>query len=192
MAAACKVVVGSLNPVKVNAVRRAFRLLCDPVVKGTKVVSGVSAQPIGLQEILLGALNRATQALKAEEADYGVGIEAGAILADAGPIEIQVAVISDRSSRVSIGLSQGFMLPLHWLDELLDRVELEEIVTRNIGRKDIGEKLGFIGYLTYGLVTRTELSYNAVLMALVPRLNPNLYSRLPRAQDIIERLSERT
>ncbi len=192
MAAACKVVVGSLNPVKVNAVRRAFRLLCDPVVKGTKVVSGVSAQPIGLQEILLGALNRATQALKAEEADYGVGIEAGAIVADAGPIEIQVAVISDRSSRVSIGLSQGFMLPLHWLDELLDRVELEEIVTRNIGRKDIGEKLGFIGYLTYGLVTRTELSYNAVLMALVPRLNPNLYSRLPRAQDIIERLSERT
>ncbi len=192
MAAACKVVVGSLNPVKVNAVRRAFRLLCDPVVKGTKVVSGVSAQPIGLREILLGALNRATQALKAEEADYGVGIEAGAIVADAGPIEIQVAVISDRSSRVSIGLSQGFMLPLHWLDELLDRVELEEIVTRNIGRKDIGEKLGFIGYLTYGLVTRTELSYNAVLMALVPRLNPNLYSRLPRAQDIIERLSERT
>jgi len=192
LAAACKVVVGSLNPVKVNAVRRAFRLLCDPVVKGTKVVSGVSAQPIGLREILLGALNRATQALKAEEADYGVGIEAGAIVADAGPIEIQVAVISDRSSRVSIGLSQGFMLPLHWLDELLDRVELEEIVTRNIGRKDIGEKLGFIGYLTYGLVTRTELSYNAVLMALVPRLNPNLYSRLPRAQDIIERLSERT
>lgn len=192
MAAACKVVVGSLNPVKVNAVRRAFRLLCDPVVKGTKVVSGVSAQPIGLREILLGALNRATQALKAEEADYGVGIEAGAIVADAGPIEIQVAVISDRSSRVSIGLSQGFMLPLHWLDELLDRVELEEIVTKTIRRRDVGEKLGFIGYLTYGLVTRTELSYNAVLMALVPRLNPNLYSRLPRAQDIIERLSERT
>ena len=192
MAAACKVVVGSLNPVKVNAVRRAFRLLCDPVVKGTKVVSGVSAQPIGLREILLGALNRATQALKAEEADYGVGIEAGAIVADAGPIEIQVAVISDRSSRVSIGLSQGFMLPLHWLDELLDRVELEEIVTRNIGRKDIGEKLGFIGYLTYGLVTRTELSYNAVLMALVPLLNSDLYPELPRTREVIEKLSERT
>ena len=192
MATVCKVVVGSLNPVKVNAVRRAFRLLCDPIVKGAKVASGVPAQPIGLREILLGALNRATRALKAEEADYGVGIEAGVIIADAGPIEIQVAVISDRSSRVSIGLSQGFMLPLHWLDELLDRVELEEIVTKTIRRRDVGEKLGFIGYLTYGLVTRTELSYNAVLMALVPRLNPNLYSRLPRAQDIIERLSERT
>ena len=192
MAAVCKIVVGSLNPVKVNAVRRAFRLLCDPIVKGIKVASGVPAQPIGLREILLGALNRATQALNIEEADYGIGIEAGAIVTDAGPIEIQVAAISDRNSRVSIGLSQGFMLPLHWLDELLDRVELEEIVTKTIGRRDVGEKLGFIGYLTYGLVTRTELSYNAVLMALIPRLNPNLYSRLPRAQDIIERLSERT
>ncbi len=184
--------VGSLNPVKVNAVRRAFRLLCDPVVRGAKVASGVPAQPIGLREILLGALNRATQALEAEGADYGVGIEAGTIVTEAGPIEIQVAAISDRSGRVSIGFSQGFMLPLHWLDELLNRVELEEIVTKTIGRRDIGEKLGFIGYLTYGLITRTELSYNAVLMALVPRLNPNLYPRLPRAQDVIERLSERT
>lgn len=192
MAATCKVVVGSTNPVKVNAVRRAFRLLCDPVIRGARITSGVPAQPIGLREILLGALNRSIHALEAEEADYGVGIEAGALVTDAGPVELQAAAVTDRSGRVSIGLSQGFLLPLSWLNELLDRVELEAIVAKTTGREEIGEKLGFIGYLTYGLVTRTELSYSAVLMALVPRLNPDLYSELPRAREVIERLSERT
>ncbi len=192
MTTACRVAVGSTNPVKVNAVRRAFRLLCDPLVKGVKVASGVPAQPIGLREILLGALNRATRALEAEKADYSVGIEAGAINTDAGLIELQAAVITDRDSRVSIGLSQGFLLPPSWLDDLLSRVELEEIVAKKVGRKSIGEKLGFIGYLTYGLVTRTELSYNAVLMALVPLLNSDLYPELPRTREVIEKLSERT
>jgi len=188
----CSVAVGSLNPTKVYAVKRAFRILCEPVVKGVRVGSGVPSQPIGLSEILLGAINRAKNAIEELGTDYGVGIEAGVMETVAGPLELQVAAILDRELRISIGLSQAFPLPRRWLSRLRERVELEAIVAEELGRKDIGEKLGFIGYLTHGLVTRTDLSYNAVLMALVPRLNHSIYAPLPHLKEVLEALSERT
>ncbi|HIC98943.1 MAG TPA: DUF84 family protein [Pyrodictiaceae archaeon] len=59
----CVVALGSKNPVKVYAVSRIMRLLCNPQVVAVDVPSGVNAQPCGLAETLLGALNRASQAI---------------------------------------------------------------------------------------------------------------------------------
>jgi len=162
------------------------------VVVGVSVSSGVPSQPIGLEEVLRGALNRAVNARRAENADYGVGIEAGVVTTDVEPIELQAAIIVDREDKATLGFSQAFPLPRNWLGELMERTELENIAERVLGRKGVGEKLGLIGYLTQGLVTRTDLSYNAVLMALIPRLNPRLYPYLPRVGEVLERLGERT
>lgn len=184
----CLIAVGSANPVKVNAVRRAIRLLCLADVRGVEVESGVPPQPLGVHEIILGAVNRASNALKKLDADYGVGVEAGVVETDIEPLELQVAAIVDRDGYVTIGLSQAFPLPRSWATELSKRVELGAIAARVTGRKGIGEKLGLIGYLTAGLVTRTDLTYSAVVMALVPRLNPGLYTSLPRVDEVIEKL----
>ena len=184
----CLVAVGSTNPVKVNAVRRAIRLLCLADVQGVEVDSGVPPQPLGAHEIVLGAVNRAVNALRKLSADYGVGVEAGVIETGIEPLELQAAAIVDQEGYVTIGLSQAFPLPRDSVKELNDRVELGAIAARITGRKGIGEKLGIIGHLTAGLVTRTDLTYNAVVMALVPRLNPDLYTSLPRIDEIIERL----
>ena len=43
------------------------------------------------------------------------------------------------------------------------------------GIKRIGELQGAIGWLTRGIVDRHEISVQAVIMALIPRLNPSLY-----------------
>ncbi len=180
----CRVAVGSTNPVKVNAVRRAFRVLCSAVVEGVAVESGVPPQPVGFREVVAGAANRALNALRALSADYGVGVEAGLVETPIEPIELQVAVIVDKTGRVSIGLSQGFMIPRDWAEEVKKRVELGEIASRETGRAGIGEKLGLIGYLTMGLVTRTDLTLNAVLMALIPWLNPRFYKTLPSVEEL--------
>ena len=55
------VVVGSENPVKINAATRAMACFFDPaalVVIAKNIASGVSSQPIGLEETKRGALNR--------------------------------------------------------------------------------------------------------------------------------------
>ncbi len=188
----CLVAVGSTNPVKVNAVRRAFRLLCNPDVRPASVESGVPAQPLGFRELVLGAFNRACNALKAvEAADYGVGVEAGLVDTGVEHIETQAAVVIDRRGYVTIGFSQGFPLPADWAEKVKQRVELGEIAAAATGRSDIGERLGLVGYLTYGMVTRTDLTFSATVMALIPRLNPELYHRLPTAEEVQQRLRAR-
>lgn len=76
-----KVIVGSLNPVKLETARTAF----EQVFPGEEfefctysTPSGVSDQPMELAETKLGATNRA-QACKSEypEADFYVGLEGG-------------------------------------------------------------------------------------------------------------------
>ena len=49
-----KVVVGTTNRSKLLAVKKAWILLGDAEIIGVGVDSGVSEQPIGLQEILEG------------------------------------------------------------------------------------------------------------------------------------------
>jgi inosine/xanthosine triphosphatase len=145
VAKVCRVAVGSTNPVKINAVRRAFRLLCSAIVEGVAVDSGVPPQPVGFREVIAGAVNRAVNALS-EGFDYGVGVEAGLVDTGAEQIELQVAAIVGPGGRVSLGLSQGFMIPPAWVEEVHKRVELGDIAARETGRAGIGEKLGLIGF----------------------------------------------
>jgi inosine/xanthosine triphosphatase len=185
----CRVAVGSLNPVKVNAVKTVFKMLCEAEIISTSVPSGVPPQPIGLKEIIEGALNRALGAREKTSADYGVGIEAGAIITAVEPLELQAAIIVDSEDKVSIGLSQVFPLPRRWLGMIKKGVELGTIASEATKRKNIGKKLGLIGYLTHGLITRTDLTRNALIMALVPRLNPQLYPELPTVEEVRDKLS---
>jgi len=186
----CVVALGSKNPVKAYAVSRIMHLLCNPQVVAVDVPSGVNAQPCGLAETLLGALNRASQAISSvNNAEYGVGIEAGIFSISDLVLDLQVAAIVDRNGRVSIGFSQAFIVPSEWVNELVKGVELAEIASKALSRADIGRRLGLIGYLTQGFVTRTMLSESALVMALVPRLNPPLY-KLPCLDELRAKLLE--
>ena len=185
----CTIAVGSTNPTKILATRKAFTLLCTPTIKPVKVESGVKQQPTSLAETIKGALNRAKKAMEKTNADYSVGIEAGTINAIIDTIELQAAVILDRQHKVTIGLSQGFQLPQHWLNQIAKNIELAEIAEKETRRPNIGRKLGVIGYLTQGTITRTNLAYNALIMALTPRLNKNLYHKLPTLQEAEKKLA---
>lgn len=173
-----RVAVGSKNPVKLRGVERAFKELIGPAeVIGVEVDPGVSKQPVGLDEIVLGALNRAREALRKTASDCGVGVEAGYFRLHDYSIEIQAAAVVDSSGRVGVGFSPGFPLPPK-LVEAIERgevSELEEAVDRLFGTRKIGEAGGLVSLLTRGKVTREELTYFAVVMALIPFVNERLW-----------------
>jgi len=172
----CRVAVGSTNPVKVGAVARVFRLLCSPTVIPVAVEPGVPPQPVGLGETLRGALNRAVGALRGSGADYGVGMEAGVVrLGEGLVLDVQACVVIDSSGRVGVGLSPWFQVPGGWAGRLLEGVELGVVAEEVLRRVGIRSGLGVIGYLTRGFMTRLELGEDALLMALVPFMNPRLY-----------------
>ena len=175
-----KVAVGSTNPVKVEAVRRVWRLIGDAEIVAVGVESGVPSQPRGMGETYRGALNRAVAARRATGADYGVGIEAGLVEAPTptGWADVQVAVVVDAHGVVGVGFSPAFEPPRVWLDRLSRGETLGAVAEARLSRRDIGRVLGVIGYLTRGAVTRLELTYYAVLMAVLPLLEESLYPRL--------------
>jgi inosine/xanthosine triphosphatase len=180
MRAAMRVHVGSSNPVKRDAVRRVFArvfyLTADELtVELVSVESSVPPQPRG-DEVARGAVARARAALK--EADYGVGIEAGLIRHYSLDVyfDVQFCAVVDRSGRVTLGQGPGFLYPPRVLKAALqDGKTVGEAMEALTGIDQIGHKMGAIGFLSQGLLDRTRLTEQAVLMALIPRIRRELY-----------------
>ena len=174
-----KIAAGTTNPSKIKGIERAYKRLLhkDVEVIGVKVESGVSAQPLSLEETIRGAINRAKQAIKEiSEADEGVGVEAGFFKLLDKTFDVQIAVIIDRENHITYGLSPAFQIPPFFVNKVLNEgIELEVVVDNYFGTKNIGIKGGFISILTKNRITREELTELAVAMALIPRIWRKLY-----------------
>ena len=176
-----RIAVGSTNPVKIEAVRRIFSRIYsrDKVeVFGVQVDSGISIQPFG-EETIEGAVNRAKEAIVKADADLGVGIEAGLLKFPrtmTGYVDIQWCAVVDREGRLTVGCNSGFEYPPKVVSKVLDENrEVGEVMDELTGIKDLGENVGAIGVLSKGLLDRVSLSEQAVLMAMIPRLNLDFY-----------------
>ena len=169
------VAVASKNPNKVRAVEKAYKLLGFPArVVPVERPAGIPQQPLGLGQVVGGALARARAALEAfDAAEHGVGIEAGAVEVAGSYLDVTVAAVADKSGVVTVGLGPGFQLPTAFLHGVLGGRELGELAERHFLRPSIGYREGLIGALTRRRVTRFDLNLAAVLMALVPRLPYN-------------------
>lgn len=159
------VAVGSTNPVKVEAVRRAFSTLWEAEVRGVEVDSGVSPEPIG-EEAIKGAMIRARKAMSLLNADYGVGIEGG-VFHLGGRYYCAGFVWVERKDGVhGTGTSGWFECPKSFLSRLLIGVELGDLMAEISGKAEIKREEGAIGYFTREKVSRTDLYTHGVLMAL--------------------------
>ena len=188
----CVIVSTSRNPTKTIAVNRAFSKLCTPNI--VEIATGTLLrvkQPVGFRETLCCALSRAFIAKEKKQGyDFIASIEAGLLDIPGSLLEGQVAIIIDRNERVSLGTSPLFPLPQHWLPEITGGgKELEEVAERELRLRLVGEKIGVIGVLTNGLITRTDLSYLATLSALLPWLNHNLYRMLPTFGQLLKSIN---
>jgi inosine/xanthosine triphosphatase len=168
--------VGSVNPVKVNAAKNVLsKLYTRFEVRGIEVSSGVPEQPWG-EETRRGAMNRAAQAIG--DADLGVGLEAGVFETPDGLYDVQYCAVLDRRGRYTIGHGMGFRYP----DAVAELVRNGRTVGASFkelyGKERDGRKDGAIGYLTKGMMDRTELAEQAVTAAMVPRIRKELYPEL--------------
>jgi len=171
-----KIKVGTHNPLKVRATRNVMEKIYTNVdVDGIEVDSGVGDQPIGLDETIQGAVNRARNAFL--DADLSVGIESGLLAAPhsiTGYLDLQWCAIYD-GERVTLGVSAGFEYPPVVVEEVLKGQEVGEVMDEVTGVEKLGQKTGAVSILTKGLLDRTENTEQCVLMAMIPRMNSDLY-----------------
>jgi inosine/xanthosine triphosphatase len=180
--------VGSLNPVKISAVKSAFNAYFNQFsLYKIDADSKIADQPIGKNKILEGALNRAKQALgylKAEKnlpsSLFGIGIEAGLVkisLAHSNYMDFQFCVIIDEKNELTIGSGVGFEYPKGVIEKLFsEKLEIGEIMGNIANNTNLKNEKGAIGYLSNNKITRENILKQAVICALLPRINPKLYS----------------
>lgn len=179
-----KIGVGSANPVKINSVRSTFQDVLEylgksPIfdIEGYNVDSGVPDQPIGLETIYNGAYNRAREASTRRENDYSIGLEAGIYIVDGKHIDLQFCVIIDKKEWVTMGHSGGFTYPESVIEKVKTGMEVGDIFATMSGKSNIKSQEGAIGMLSRGFINRTGFSRQSVLMALIPRISPELYDK---------------
>ncbi len=178
------VIVGSANPVKINAARHAFEQMLPAevfTVKGVSVPSGVGEQPITDAETWQGARNRAQAAYAAHPtAAYTVGIEGGCDPLPGGPLSVFAwVVVRHADGRTGHGKTGTFFLPEEVAALVRGGLELGDADDRVFGQHNSKQQNGSIGLLTGNAITRTTYYTPAVVMALIPFVNTNLTFQAP-------------
>lgn len=171
-----KIVVASKNPVKIKAVRSAFKKVF-PSKKfefiGLDVSSGVASQPIGDTETLNGAKNRVNNASKMMKADFYVGLEGG--INEKMDTERAWMYILDKNGKTGTASTGTFPIP-HEITKLLKKgKELGEATDIVFNHNNSKQGLGAVGLLTKGIVNREKYYLQALILALVPFMNPKLH-----------------
>jgi inosine/xanthosine triphosphatase len=172
------IVLASQNPVKIQATQNGFQRMFpaeDFSIQTVTVPSGVSRQPHSDAETLQGALNRADNAAGQVPGDYWVGIEGG--VAEAMGEMAAYAWIAIRSYEM-VGKSRTgtFFLPGEVAELVRSGKELGDADDIVFGRNNSKQENGAIGILTGDVVDRTSLYEQAVILALVPFKNMELYT----------------
>lgn len=172
-----RIIVASTNPVKIQSAVLGFqRMFPDEIfqAEGVSAPSGVRAQPIGDAETLQGALNRARHVRDLVlNADYWVGIEGGVGEDEGGMLVFAWVVVLTRE-KTGKSRTGAFYLPEEVVRLVREGMELGHADDAVFGRSNSKQEDGSVGLLTGGVIDRTLYYEHAVILALIPFVNPQL------------------
>jgi inosine/xanthosine triphosphatase len=172
-----KVIIASKNPVKINAVKIGFERMFPEetfTFEGISVSSGISDQPMTNSETFTGAINRVQNAKAEANADYWAGIEGGieSVAEEMNAFAWIVIYSKDKKGKARTGT---FFLPPKVAELVHQGKELGEADDIVFGQSNSKQQGGALGLLTQNVIDRTSLYVEAVIMALIPFKNENLY-----------------
>ncbi len=173
-----KVAVGSTNPVKLEAVKMAFKAVWPDKkfeFEAIAVESGVPDQPMSSVEAIKGARTRAKNVLKKLKADFGVGLEGGAQQIGKDWFDCGWIVVVDKEGREGIGSSILMLVPKKMMKLIKKGVELGTADDILFGRKNSKQANGFFGIMTNDAITRSTGYRDGVISALACFVQPQVF-----------------
>lgn len=174
-----KIVVASTNPVKIETTQNGFKKMFPKEnfsVQGISAKSDVPDQPMSEEETLRGATNRANHVSKlVPDADYWVGIEGGLAEINEDLQAFAWIVIKSKDGIIGKGRTGSFFLPNKIIDLIKQGKELGEADDIVFGRINSKQGNGAVGILTHNVLTRATFYEPAVVLALIPFKNLELY-----------------
>lgn len=166
----CHVAVGSENEAKVAAVQEAFGLVYESPLVSPVWIDGTQQQPLDDKQTFLGAQQRAEAVrLAIPDASYWVGIEGGVEpIGDELMVIAWVVIINLAGTGCS--RSASYQLPKSAAAALRSGSVMGDISEKVAGGD--WRSRGLVSNLSLGLITRTSLYVQPVILALLPLLDP--------------------
>ena len=170
------ILIASTNPNKIEGTKKAFLEFPEVFgavnkleIQANKFPSNVPDQPIGYEQILSGAYNRALNAKDSDTNsiyDFYVGIESGIVFVRNHPHVVTYACVMNKNNRFYFGSSAFFPLPKNVINTLFKGQELAVFAEELTGVHDVRSKGGLSGYLFKDKYTRADVNYLSVKGAL--------------------------
>lgn len=173
--------IGTISPVKVRAVKDViadYLFLNKAKVSSFKVGSGVSDQPMSLEETILGAKNRAKNSF--DNCDLSFGIESGLMAipeTKTGFMNASVCAIFD-GKNFHLGIASGYEYPKKVTELMLKKGLEASHAMKEAGlteKEKIGYAEGSVGFLTKGRINSEEYYRHAIINALIHLENKELF-----------------
>lgn len=174
-----KVLIGTNNQGKVEGAKQAFeKFYKDVKVEGISVSSDVSDEPVN-DEIYMGASNRVNNLIKYSkenniDVDFYVGVESGITNQLGKWCIIQIAVVKDKSGYESFGTGPAFPVPEKYVDEIIN-TDLGILMDKIFKGNGLKNEKGGIAHLTNDVITRYDLTREAIIMALTEFINGDIW-----------------
>ena len=173
-----KIIIASRNPIKINATKLAFEQMFPNKVfqfEGVSISSDISDQPMSNNETLKGAINRSNNAkLEYMDADYWIGIEGG-VEKKGNEMQVFAWIYIQSKEMVGKARTATFNLPKKIIELIDFGMELGDADDVIFSRKNSKQKNGAVGILTKDLIDREKYYTHAIIMALIPFKNMDLY-----------------
>ena len=188
------VAIASENKPKVSACKKVFNDLKNEIstnedikfiVRSTE--SGVADMPLSLDDLMTGAKNRTEilhNTLKNENrpADYYIGLEGGFFIKynsdRLSPIVfLESWVYAFNGEYGNWGSSGAIEVPEKISEDIINSgKELGEIIDQKMNQTGIRANQGTVGILTNNKITRQDFFESALLFALTPFYNSQIYN----------------
>ena len=180
-----KIIVASTNPVKIASTQQALETMFPQqnfVIEGHNPGVDLPAQPMNDGETKRCAIAR-VQAIHAKmpDADMWVAIEGGVDFSnDAITAERQMdcsawVVIQDKQGRWGEARTASCPLPKAVADLVAGGMELGHANDHIFNMTNSKHGWGMTGIATHGIIDRTAYYVHALIFALVPFKNPEIY-----------------
>lgn len=149
-----KIIIGSLNQAKINAVKNVFK---NYVVEAINSSSNISDQPMTDDETLLGAINRAKNCHKNYPTDLAIGLEGGVMLIKEELYLCNWGVLMPPNKKMIKASGARINLPLEFLSDLNAGIELSELVDNYSKKSNTRSFEGAIGIFTDDEINREQM-----------------------------------
>lgn len=149
-----KIIVGSLNKTKVNAIKSVFT---DDDIQSREVASHVLKQPITTEMTRIGAVNRAKNGLVTASVDYSIGLEGGVTFVNGELYVCNWGALATASGTIFTASGGLIPLPSSFIEPILQGEELAVLMDEYTNKPNVRSQAGAIGIFTDGLVVRKEV-----------------------------------